>query len=269
MAGRPSGRARPQGGGRHLLSPASEARRARRVRAGAPARRGLLRPRGHLGSREPAAAHAAGGPGLRGRGGRARHRDRRPRGGLRRPRADRLRARVVDLPRVRPRPGGGARRRLGQVEERGPAGRVGQAVPGPAALRGHAPQGAGGRSRPHARHAGAARCPDHRRALAGALRRHRARDPSRSPGRPHSREPEPAVYGPVLRRRRAAPGGGCARRLPGRGPRPGAPVVATCGSGVSAAVLALAMYRLGRRDAAVYDGSWTEWGGRSDTPVAS
>jgi thiosulfate/3-mercaptopyruvate sulfurtransferase len=46
------------------------------------------------------------------------------------------------------------------------------------------------------------------------------------------------------------------------------PVVATCGSGVSAAVLALAMYRLGRRDAAVYDGSWTEWGGRPDTPVA-
>lgn len=48
----------------------------------------------------------------------------------------------------------------------------------------------------------------------------------------------------------------------------GRPVVATCGSGVSAAVLALAMYRLGRRDAAVYDGSWTEWGGRADTPVA-
>lgn len=48
----------------------------------------------------------------------------------------------------------------------------------------------------------------------------------------------------------------------------GRPAVATCGSGVSAAVLALAMYRLGRRDAAVYDGSWTEWGGRPDTPVA-
>ncbi|MGH7300242.1 MAG: 3-mercaptopyruvate sulfurtransferase [Candidatus Rokuibacteriota bacterium] len=46
------------------------------------------------------------------------------------------------------------------------------------------------------------------------------------------------------------------------------PVVATCGSGVSAAVLAFAMHRLGRRDAGVYDGSWTEWGGRSDTPVA-
>ncbi|HUM18030.1 MAG TPA: 3-mercaptopyruvate sulfurtransferase [Candidatus Nitrosotalea sp.] len=50
---------------------------------------------------------------------------------------------------------------------------------------------------------------------------------------------------------------------------PGRPVVATCGSGVSAAVLALALYRLGRRDAAVYDGSWTEWGGRADTPAAT
>jgi thiosulfate/3-mercaptopyruvate sulfurtransferase len=47
------------------------------------------------------------------------------------------------------------------------------------------------------------------------------------------------------------------------------PVVATCGSGVSAAVLALGLYRLGRRDAAVYDGSWTEWGGRADTPIAT
>jgi len=44
-------------------------------------------------------------------------------------------------------------------------------------------------------------------------------------------------------------------------------VIATCGSGVSAAVLALGLYLLGRREAAVYDGSWTEWGGRSDTPV--
>jgi thiosulfate/3-mercaptopyruvate sulfurtransferase len=50
---------------------------------------------------------------------------------------------------------------------------------------------------------------------------------------------------------------------------PGRPVVASCGSGVSAAVLALGLYRLGRRDAAVYDGSWTEWGGRTDTPVAT
>jgi thiosulfate/3-mercaptopyruvate sulfurtransferase len=47
------------------------------------------------------------------------------------------------------------------------------------------------------------------------------------------------------------------------------PVVTTCGSGVSACVLALALYRLGRRDVPIYDGSWTEWGGRADTPVTT
>lgn len=47
------------------------------------------------------------------------------------------------------------------------------------------------------------------------------------------------------------------------------PVVTSCGSGVSAAVLSLALHRLGAADSAVYDGSWTEWGGRSDTPIAT
>jgi len=47
------------------------------------------------------------------------------------------------------------------------------------------------------------------------------------------------------------------------------PVVTTCGSGVSAAILALALARLGRDDAAVSDGSWTEWGGRADTAVVT
>jgi thiosulfate/3-mercaptopyruvate sulfurtransferase len=45
------------------------------------------------------------------------------------------------------------------------------------------------------------------------------------------------------------------------------PIVTTCGSGVTASVLALALCRVGRPDVAVYDGSWSEWGARSDTPV--
>ena len=45
------------------------------------------------------------------------------------------------------------------------------------------------------------------------------------------------------------------------------PAVGTCGSGVSACVLALGLHLLGHEDYAVYDGSWTEWGSRSDTPV--
>jgi len=45
------------------------------------------------------------------------------------------------------------------------------------------------------------------------------------------------------------------------------PVVTSCGSGVTASVLALGLYAAGRPDVAVYDGSWTEWGGREDTPI--
>ncbi|MDO8378998.1 3-mercaptopyruvate sulfurtransferase [Phenylobacterium sp.] len=48
-----------------------------------------------------------------------------------------------------------------------------------------------------------------------------------------------------------------------------APIVTTCGSGVTASVVALALARLGRQDVAVYDGSWTEWGGRPDTAVVT
>lgn len=47
------------------------------------------------------------------------------------------------------------------------------------------------------------------------------------------------------------------------------PTVCTCGSGITAAIIALALARLGRWDAAVYDGSWTEWGAQSDTPIVS
>lgn len=45
------------------------------------------------------------------------------------------------------------------------------------------------------------------------------------------------------------------------------PVTTTCGSGVSACILTLGMHLLGHRQLAVYDGSWTEWGGRADLPA--
>ncbi len=45
------------------------------------------------------------------------------------------------------------------------------------------------------------------------------------------------------------------------------PVVTTCGSGVSAAVLTLALYRLGVRGSALYDGSWSEWGLLDGPPI--
>ncbi|UFS73624.1 3-mercaptopyruvate sulfurtransferase [Tardiphaga sp. 37S4] len=47
------------------------------------------------------------------------------------------------------------------------------------------------------------------------------------------------------------------------------PIVTTCGSGVSAAVLTLALYRLGVRGSALYDGSWSEWGQPDGPPVAT
>jgi thiosulfate/3-mercaptopyruvate sulfurtransferase len=46
------------------------------------------------------------------------------------------------------------------------------------------------------------------------------------------------------------------------------PVITTCGSGVTAAVLSLALERMGHRDHALYDGSWAEWGMYDDLRVA-
>jgi thiosulfate/3-mercaptopyruvate sulfurtransferase len=50
---------------------------------------------------------------------------------------------------------------------------------------------------------------------------------------------------------------------------PAKPVIATCGSGITACTLAFALTAIGAEQVAVYDGSWTDWGSRADAPVES
>ena len=47
------------------------------------------------------------------------------------------------------------------------------------------------------------------------------------------------------------------------------PVVTTCGSGITAAIITLALESLGHGDNKLYDGSWSEWGSREDTPIVT
>lgn len=50
---------------------------------------------------------------------------------------------------------------------------------------------------------------------------------------------------------------------------PDKPIITSCGSGVSAAILWLALDSIGKTPEAIYDGSWTEWGSNPDKPVAT
>jgi thiosulfate/3-mercaptopyruvate sulfurtransferase len=47
------------------------------------------------------------------------------------------------------------------------------------------------------------------------------------------------------------------------------PVITSCGSGITAAILTLGLTLVGAKDHALYDGSWSEWGAASDTPIAT
>ena len=106
---------------------------------------------------------------------------------------------------------------------------------------------------------------------------------ARSPGRFHAREPEPrqGLRGGHIPGSKNLPFGEMtdpatgtllpAEAIEGKfraaGIDPEKPIVASCGSGVSACALALGLHLIGARQVAVYDGSWTEWGGRPDTPI--
>lgn len=48
---------------------------------------------------------------------------------------------------------------------------------------------------------------------------------------------------------------------------PSRPVVTTCGSGITACTLLMALHAAGQPNGAVYDGSWSDWGGRPDAPI--
>lgn len=58
-------------------------------------------------------------------------------------------------------------------------------------------------------------------------------------------------------------------RIAASGIDPTKKVTASCGSGVTACVVGLGLYLTGAPEAAIYDGSWTEWGGRADTPIVT
>lgn len=104
---------------------------------------------------------------------------------------------------------------------------------------------------------------------------------ARSPARFSAEEPEPRAgmrsghmpgalnlhYGALVKDGHLADPDTIEEAMRASGVDPARPIVTTCGSGVTAAILLLAIEQTGRSAPALYDGSWAEWGSRGDTAV--
>ena len=45
------------------------------------------------------------------------------------------------------------------------------------------------------------------------------------------------------------------------------PIIGSCGSGITASIIAFCLHLIGQREYSVYDGSWAEWGSHKDSPI--
>ena len=150
----------------------------------------------------------------------------------------------------------------------GRATRAGRGHPARGSLhRAEIPEGAVSRPRVRAAHARAGGRAGRRMRSAGRFAGDGARAASGSPRRSHPGQPKSPLRHAGPGRRHAAAAEALRHRIEAAGVDPARPIVATCGSGVSACTLIHALHLLGHDQVALYDGAWAEWGGHEDAPV--